>query len=1588
MDQKSRGIRDSGGGNDNMVGKSISSKALSHPPVTKVRRRADMDVNKRDLNTSCAISNRGNENAFGAHLNKKDGQNEPIPGTAELGRPVWRSRSYRNRAGLRGGRRSNDWNCQEGGGDSSAEDEGESGRRAALSAPARVSTTTNAASQEEEKEEDATMASMAAAASAGSSFGGSFGVGGSGFRIRSDTGVGTRREGGSINNRTATWRSHQMLKSQALAEGSVSRLPVAPPTLSQRIPLSATAAARAMAEADAAANGKTVDSAAADAAAAAAAAANAYANSNANATVKEREYFADELPMPSSPPFSDDESLQIAHGHSLIRRQQQQQQPGTLASSNIASTTTSSNSATAAILYRKTSARGKRRTASVNDPYLAALTGLKPPPSEAIGGLKAEGRSEGVERQGPAVVSTNFKRLNLRRGKSGFRLGARARYSRAYKRKNHRNHVGKNFCYSCGKEGHWSKDCPKTGGSGVTAHSGMGERAGTATVAELPYDPLDEETAPHTQHEDGQQRPRQQSETEEDAFEAAAAAVASVASVVGEYEGPSNATADFTTAATAKARKPPARSNNSSSSSSSSKSTRGGPTVAQLREQLRARGLTVTGNKAALLSRLQSSGDGDSVGDRRTTTPVPHDSAITSDSAPSSLVRLRRGTRRRLARVIVSSSEEEEGRELEEQEPEEQEPEERDLADSDRRRKGFTPRLRRRRRTSALQPDDFEGAFDFPDSPVASDVTHVAPGGEVYNVALDSDAHDEWLPDEADGEGGHMQTVNSGPETATASARQSRKSDSTTTTTTTTTAIMAAGEQKESSITVVVSDCEGDSLVAPPPAKRSRGTTMDISTPTLSSGGDSKKKKRGGGAGGFPAARRANNLLPLPDDWAGSPPSSDQLHACLTSVFGHDEFRPGQQVAVERVLRGQSTLVVQSTASGKSLCYQLPAAMLTSQFRCLILVVSPLVSLMQDQIARLPRRLRGGTLNSGMSKKQRDKAFEDVLTGRTKVLFVAPETLVSPNFLYLVRNSRMPPVPFACVDEAHCVSEWSHNFRPSYLRLARILRKALGVKCLLGLTATATLSTEASVAHHLGVSDDGVVRGAPVPSNLHLAASCPRDRRSELLHLLRTHHRYRNGAAIVYCTQQSETERLAAFLRTNDVDARAYHAGMRPPARRRVQNDFMDSKLRVVVATIAFGMGLDKSDIRVVVHYNLPKSIENYVQEVGRAGRDGQAAHCHVFVDEDDLQVLRCHAYGDTVDDIFIKRLMRMIFVVSENEHDKRMLCCEAAAACGPAGIALLERSCKPTYVCLPIEHVNETLDMKESVFTTMLSTLELGHSDLLRQLAPIQCAAVVRILDPGFAASDPVLAACCACGSLLPGGRRGEHVVEVCTVANSLGLAPSEVIRALYSMRGARRIGLELTRPGACLQLLRPIAPTDDEWDALMDELVERMHTLERAQLHKIGRFRAMMAEAMEAEPVPLEDGSGELELRSAAVSRVIRGHIETYFSLDAKALAAAAMAEASRATKAALTALGPVGQRQLRRDVSTFVASFMGSRGDDHRLDSGRAVARILHGIGSPRYPVYAWRDHPMWRRYISTDFYLLRQIATEELVRLRTQ
>ncbi len=342
----------------------------------------------------------------------------------------------------------------------------------------------------------------------------------------------------------------------------------------------------------------------------------------------------------------------------------------------------------------------------------------------------------------------------------------------------------------------------------------------------------------------------------------------------------------------------------------------------------------------------------------------------------------------------------------------------------------------------------------------------------------------------------------------------------------------------------------------------------------------------------------------------------------LEQTFGFTRFRPGQGEAIAAVVAGRSAAAIFPTGSGKSLCYQLAALHRPR----LTLVVSPLLALMQDQLAFLADRgIAAASIDSTQTREEASDVMQGVRDGRIRILMISVERLKNERFRNFIRQV---PISLMVVDEAHCISEWGHNFRPDYLKLP-VYQRELGIPQVLLLTATATPRVIADMQARFAIDDADVIRTGAYRPNLHLdvEGAAPETKIGRLAQWLSPRG---NEAGIVYVTLQKTAETVAAQLRKRGIDAHAYHAGMANDAREALQQRFMAGEIACVVATIAFGMGIDKADIRYVVHFDLPKSIENYSQEIGRAGRDGQPSRCLVLADRDNLHVLENFVYGDT----------------------------------------------------------------------------------------------------------------------------------------------------------------------------------------------------------------------------------------------------------------------------------------------------------------------------------------------------------------------
>ena len=367
---------------------------------------------------------------------------------------------------------------------------------------------------------------------------------------------------------------------------------------------------------------------------------------------------------------------------------------------------------------------------------------------------------------------------------------------------------------------------------------------------------------------------------------------------------------------------------------------------------------------------------------------------------------------------------------------------------------------------------------------------------------------------------------------------------------------------------------------------------------------------------------------------------NETVQTTLQETFGFSQPRPGQLEIIEHLLAGHSAAAIFPTGGGKSLCYQLPALLLPG----VTLVVSPLIALMKDQIDALRGKgVNASRLDSSLDLEEYRAVTAQLRSGELRLLYVAPERFNNERFRESLRNVR---ISLFAVDEAHCISEWGHNFRPDYLKLAGFARE-YGAERILALTATATPAVLEDMCRAFDISPEHATRTGFYRPNLRIdtRAVDSSERDGALLEAMRENPL---GPAIVYVTQQKTAEAVARTLLDAGRPARAYHAGLKADERSRIQEWFMASDDAIVVATIAFGMGVDKANIRAVYHYNLPKSLENYSQEIGRAGRDGEPSVCRMLACMDDVNILENFIYGDTPEESALRSLLAEIFSFGE----------------------------------------------------------------------------------------------------------------------------------------------------------------------------------------------------------------------------------------------------------------------------------------------------------------------------------------------------
>ncbi|MFH2059488.1 MAG: ATP-dependent DNA helicase RecQ [Pseudomonadota bacterium] len=366
----------------------------------------------------------------------------------------------------------------------------------------------------------------------------------------------------------------------------------------------------------------------------------------------------------------------------------------------------------------------------------------------------------------------------------------------------------------------------------------------------------------------------------------------------------------------------------------------------------------------------------------------------------------------------------------------------------------------------------------------------------------------------------------------------------------------------------------------------------------------------------------------------------------LKHNFGFSEFKPGQQQVIETIISGKSAASIFPTGAGKSLCYQLPGILEQG----MTLVVSPLLSLMKNQIDFLKsKNISAAKLDSGMSAEDYRSTLEAARLGQLKILMIAVERFKNERFRTQLRQMN---VSLLVVDEAHCISEWGHNFRPDYLKIPLYQKEFRIIKVLL-LTATATPRVIDDMCKKFAIDRNNVVQTGFYRKNLFLRIRPVVEEKKDAL-LQEVLAEKPDGPTIVYVTLQKTADRITQMLKENGLDAEAYHAGMKNEHREAVQNRFMTGKIDTVVATIAFGMGIDKENVRKVIHYDLPKSIESYSQEIGRSGRDGKPSLCCLFGNKNGVPVLENFAYGDTPALENIRQVLESICQSKDNRFEVR----------------------------------------------------------------------------------------------------------------------------------------------------------------------------------------------------------------------------------------------------------------------------------------------------------------------------------------------
>ena len=423
----------------------------------------------------------------------------------------------------------------------------------------------------------------------------------------------------------------------------------------------------------------------------------------------------------------------------------------------------------------------------------------------------------------------------------------------------------------------------------------------------------------------------------------------------------------------------------------------------------------------------------------------------------------------------------------------------------------------------------------------------------------------------------------------------------------------------------------------------------------------------------------------------------------LKKYFGFDTFKGDQEQIIRNLLDGNDTFVLMPTGGGKSLCYQLPSLVMEG----VAIVISPLIALMKNQVDAMRHYSEedgvAHFLNSSLNKSAIDQVKSDILNGKTKLLYVAPESLTKEDNVEFLKNVK---ISFYAVDEAHCISEWGHDFRPEYRRIRPIINM-IGQAPIIALTATATQKVREDIKKILGMPDAKEFKSSFNRPNLYYEVRRKtNDIDKDIIKFIKANS---GKSGIIYCLSRKKVEELAEILKANGINASAYHAGMDSAARSAVQDDFIKENIDVIVATIAFGMGIDKPDVRFVIHYDMPKSLEGYYQETGRAGRDGGEGQCIAFYSNKDMQKLRKFMQGKPVSEKDVSDEL-----LKETEAYAESSVCRRKSLLHYFGETYTEENCRNCDNCLNPKKQVEAKDSLCAVIETIMAVKENFKSDYI----------------------------------------------------------------------------------------------------------------------------------------------------------------------------------------------------------------------------------------------------------------------------------